>query len=240
MTQTLPDPPSDAHASATPSRLHLGCGRLYLDGYVNVDYPPSEHTVQADLSADLYCDLAKMQRPRGSASEIRLHHVFEHFPRTTALALLCRWREWLVPGGTLRIETPDVQASAWLLLSPFTGYSGKQEVIRHLFGSHESHWAVHWDGWYGKRFRRTLEALGFTRIRLKKTHWGHLRNIEVTAERDECDLDHDALRGAVRELLALSMVHTPRRWIVRPPSISPSELELLEVWMQAWERSYAG
>ncbi|MCA3072069.1 MAG: hypothetical protein ING90_20595 [Rhodocyclaceae bacterium] len=235
-----PLPSNQSNARMVPERLHLGCGRHYLDGYVNVDYPPSEHTVQAGLTADLYCDLTAMRRSPLSASEIRLHHVFEHFPRTTALALLCRWREWLVPGGTLRIETPDVRASAWLLLSPFVDYSGKQEVIRHLFGSHESHWAVHWDGWYGKRFRRTLEALGFTRIRLRKTHWGHLRNIEVTADRDERDLGYDALRSAVRELLALSMVHTPRRWIVRPPSISPSELELLEVWMEAWERSYAG
>ena len=28
------------------TRLHLGCGTRYLDGYVNIDYPPSEHTVR--------------------------------------------------------------------------------------------------------------------------------------------------------------------------------------------------
>src|SRR5712691_2949381 len=129
-------------------KLHLGCGHYYLEGYVNVDYPPADHSVQKTLRADLFRDLTTLSYPRGTVEEIRLHHVFEHFSRPVALALLCRWRDWLAPGGKLRIETPDLKASAWLLVSPFVCYEDKQEVIRHLFGSHEAHWAVHWDGWY--------------------------------------------------------------------------------------------
>ena len=81
-------------------KLHLGCGHYYLEGYTNVDYPPSEHSVQQSIKADLFCDLATLRYAAGSVDEIRLHHVFEHFPRPAALALLCRWRDWLVPGGT--------------------------------------------------------------------------------------------------------------------------------------------
>jgi predicted SAM-dependent methyltransferase len=219
-------------------KLHLGCGRVYLSGYLNVDYPPSEHTVQKDLRADLYCDISTMRREGGSVSEIRLHHVFEHFPRPVALALLCRWRDWLVPGGTLHIETPDLLASACLLVSPLLGYTKKQQVIRHLFGSHESHWAVHWDGWYGRRFAKTLEALGFIEISIRKSRWGVLRNVEVWARRSTKDYTLDEYRMIIRDLLSLSMVTTPRRWIVRAPSISPSEIELLDIWLRDWERAY--
>lgn len=219
-------------------RLHLGCGRVYLPGYVNVDYPPSEHSVQHDLKADLYCDVSAMRRERASVSEIRLHHVFEHFPRPTALALLCRWRDWLVPEGKLHIETPDLLASSRLLLSPFLGYEKKQQVIRHLFGSHESHWAVHWDGWYAKRFERTLDALGFISISVRKGRWGCLRNVEVLAARGTREYGFDEYRTAVRGLLSLSMVSTPRRWIIRPPTVSPSEVSMLDYWMKEWESAY--
>ena len=29
-----------------PLRLHLGCGQQYFEGYINIDYPPSEHIVR--------------------------------------------------------------------------------------------------------------------------------------------------------------------------------------------------
>src|SRR5512139_881733 len=102
------------------TKLHLGCGTRYLDGYVNIDHPPSEHTVQHALVADRYADINDLHYPAGEIDEVRLHHVFEHFPRQIALALLCRWTDWLKPGGLLRIETPDAMASAWALISPLT------------------------------------------------------------------------------------------------------------------------
>ena len=106
-----------------PMKLHLGCGQQYLQGYVNVDYPASEHQVQKSLRADLYTDLTKLSYPVASIEEVRLHHVFEHFSRPVALALLCRWRDWLAPGGRLHVETPDLMASARMLVWPWVGYA---------------------------------------------------------------------------------------------------------------------
>lgn len=218
-------------------KLHLGCGQRYLDGYINIDYPATEHSVQSSLRADVYRDLSTLAYPAGSIDEIRLHHVFEHFPRPAALALLCRWRDWLVPGGTLRIETPDVMASAWLLVSPLVGYEKKLEVVRHLFGSHEAHWAAHWDGWFAERFVRTLNALGFRKVSVTRTRWARLRNVEVSAEKGPQVFGMDDYRGTVRELLSLSLVKSQRRFGFAQPT-SPSELEMLEVWMKMWEQAY--
>jgi len=36
--------------------------------------------------------------------EIRSHHLFEHFDRAHALALLIRWHGWLRPGGALTVD----------------------------------------------------------------------------------------------------------------------------------------
>ena len=217
-------------------RLHLGCGMKYFDGYINIDYPRSEQTVQSKLIADHYVDIVKLQYPTDSIDEIRLHHVFEHFPRQIALALLCRWTDWLKPGGLLRIETPDVMASAWKLVSPFTSSDTQQQVVRHLFGSHEAAWAAHWDGWYKKRFALTLSALGFGNLRFIRNRWGALRNIEVLGYRGKQIYTLSDYEKIAAGLLKKSQVtYTKARFMNR---IAESEREMLEIWMREWKSTY--
>lgn len=219
-----------------PTRLHLGCGTRYLDGYVNIDHPPSQHTVQSDIRVDRHADIVKLTYPAGSVDEIRLHHVFEHFPRQIALALVCRWNDWLKPGGLLWIETPDVMTSAWALVSPFTSEDTRQQILRHLFGSHEAQWAAHWDGWYESRFAATLTLLRFRDLEFVHSAWGALRNIEVKAHRGAGTYSAETYRPIVRELLMKSLV-THKTKSSRH-AISESELCMLEVWMREWEAHY--
>jgi predicted SAM-dependent methyltransferase len=80
-------------------KLHLGYGQRYLEGYVNIDFPVSEDTLQKDNVADLHAGILGLRYPVGSVEEIRLHHVFEHFSRPVACALLASWFSWLYPGG---------------------------------------------------------------------------------------------------------------------------------------------
>ena len=101
-------------------KLHLGCGETYLEGYQNIDYLPSKHTVQTKGRADEYADIRELAYAPASVEEIRLHHVFEHFTRPVALALLTAWNAWLEPGGTLRIEVPDFDRTARRVLWPLT------------------------------------------------------------------------------------------------------------------------
>lgn len=81
-----------------PVRLHLGCGEQHFSGYVNIDHPSDQHNVMRSV-ADIQADVRHLDFPDGSIDEIRLHHVFEHFPRVVALALLIRWHRWLKVGG---------------------------------------------------------------------------------------------------------------------------------------------
>jgi predicted SAM-dependent methyltransferase len=173
--------------AAQPLRLHFGCGETHLRGYVNIDFPPSEHTVQKTSPADLYTDITTIRVNNESVDEIRLHHVFEHFDRSTALALLCKWLLWLKPGGSLIIETPDFYASARIVLSSEYSYEQKQIAMRHIFGSHEAHWAIHCDGWYPEKFNHILFFLGYTDIRIEKGFWNRLiPNVTVKAKKMEC------------------------------------------------------
>lgn len=146
-------------------KLHLGCGEQYLKGYVNIDFPVSEHSVMKP-KADVFADIRTLQYPAGSIEEIRSHHVFEHFSRAETLKLLKQWHGWLAVGGTLVIETPDFEGSIRKFLH--ADIRTQSQLGRHIFGSQEAKWAYHLDGWYGKKFRFVLDRFGFKNIRVKR------------------------------------------------------------------------
>ncbi|MBN1818550.1 MAG: glycosyltransferase [Sedimentisphaerales bacterium] len=201
-----------------PLRLHLGCGQWRFDGYVNIDYPPAEHTTVKQLGADLHTDITTLSFPPQTVDEIRLHHVFEHFNRVTALALLVRWADWLRIGGLLRIETPDLMGSARTLLSD-ASWRTKMAVVRHLAGDQAARWAYHLDHWFAERFTGTLEKLGFGQIETQNSAWPHepyLSNVEVTTIKTTHRTREEQLRIA-DELLWESVV-------------SPKERPMWDIW----------
>jgi hypothetical protein len=69
---------SMADTATTRPRLHLGCGERYLDGYVNIDCPSSEHTVQRTSPADRLADITQLRYEPESVEEVRLHRAVEH------------------------------------------------------------------------------------------------------------------------------------------------------------------
>lgn len=200
-------------------RLHLGCGERYLEGYVNIDFPPSEHTVQQASPADELADIRHLRYEPESVVEVRLHHVFEHFDRPTALRLLVDWHEWLVEGGRLTIETPDFERSVKAFVRHI-GRGDRGTILRHVFGSHEAAWAVHWDGWYEQRYRRVLGALGYASLDFEKAKWRGTHNITVHAERAGGRRSREAQMSAATQILRDSLVDD-----------SPSELRLLDEWV---------
>jgi hypothetical protein len=207
-----------------PLKLHLGCGERYLEGYRNIDYPPSEHTVQTRTRVDEYADIRELAYPRASIEEVRLHHVFEHFTRPVALALLTAWNAWLEPGGTLRIEVPDFDRTARRVLSPLTSEKQRGVALRHIFGSQEAAWALHLEGWSGKRLEKTAEAFGFGVLERRKNRFMGTYNVDLSFKR-MVELTAADARSAARERLLNYLVDDN----------SPSELRILDVWMAAYD-----
>ncbi len=140
-------------------KLHLGCGQRYFEGYVNIDYPLSEHSVQQTSIADQFANLTELNYKSNSIDEVRLHHVFEHFTRATACALLASWNSWLTNNGVLHIEVPDFQKTGKVALSKFSSEKERAVAIRHIFGSQEAHWAVHYEGYTSDSLFSFFKAL---------------------------------------------------------------------------------
>ena len=202
-----------------PLRVHLGCGEQHFNGYLNIDFPPAQHSA-ANAAADVFADITKIDFPPESVDEVRLHHVFEHFNRVAALAMLIKWHSWLKTGGILHIETPDILASSKTLLSDVS-FNVKMGVVRHLAGVHSTDWAYHVDHWFPERFTLTLQKLGFEIVKIYSKTWNHepfLSNVEVIAKKTAA-IPRENLLKAAEALLWYS-------------TVSPAEKATFDIWKQ--------
>lgn len=162
-------------------KLHLGCGKIYLEGYVNIDYYAENNPVQNRPKVDINADICKLEYELNSISEIRLHHVFEHFNRAESIALLCVWNNWLNNNGILRIEVPDFDRSIKAILNPLISKKKKYTALRHIFGSQEGIWATHFHGYSIWDLKKLLNLCGYKLIKINKSYWKGLYNIDIIA-----------------------------------------------------------
>ena len=210
---------------ATKRKLHLGCGERYLQGYHNIDFPPVEHTVQIYTRVDEYADILKLRYPAGSIEEVRLHHVFEHFSRPVACALIAAWWSWLRPRGLLHIEVPDFDLTAWAVLNPFLSERARHVALRHIFGSQEAAWALHQEGWSPRRLKQLLVSMGFDDIKIAKNSYQGTYNFEILAMKSRTDLSKQDFEQLAQAFLSKYNVND-----------TSTEERMLEAWMEIYRR----
>jgi glycosyltransferase involved in cell wall biosynthesis len=200
-------------------KLHLGCGEVYLNGYTNIDFPPSRHSIQSNIKkVDVYADFTKLKLINNSIDEIRLHHVFEHFLYPEALTLLAKWNLALKMNRLLTIETPDLKASIDEVFNKGKTFQKTAPTLRHIFGSHEADWAIHKDNWYQEKYEFILPKFGFKIINIENTSYRATRNIIVKAEKIT-ELNKSELRKSIEEILKLYLID------------QEAESNLLKVWL---------
>lgn len=82
-------------------KLHLGCGKLKLDGYINIDLFDSDFDHDIRDFRGVYDD--------ATIDEIYICHVLEHFGRRELIDILKEYKRILKPDGLLRIAVPDLE-----------------------------------------------------------------------------------------------------------------------------------
>lgn len=202
-------------------KLHLGCGQRYLDGYINIDFPLSEHSVQLESVADEHHDITELHYQKNSIAEVRLHHVFEHFERPMACALVASWNSWLMENGTLHIEVPDFEKTAKAALSRFKNTNQKKVAIRHLFGSHEAEWAVHAEGYSRWLLGDLLETFGFKIVKILTNSWRGTYNIELIAQKEK-DIAYEQCDDMAAKYLEGFL-------------LDESEKPMLDIWLRLFQ-----
>ena len=85
-------------------KLHLGCGKRFLAGFVHVDLADFPHI-------DHRHDVRRLPMVKdGAAEPIYACHVLEYFDRVEVKPVLREWHRVLKPGGVLRVAVPDFSA----------------------------------------------------------------------------------------------------------------------------------
>ncbi len=85
-------------------KLHLGCGKKYIDGFKHVDLQDFEHIDYKTSVDNLY--FAK----DNTIDLIYAAHILEHFGRNEYKDVLKEWYRVLKPNAILRISVPSFEA----------------------------------------------------------------------------------------------------------------------------------
>lgn len=100
-------------AFAPPYKLHLGCGRVRLEGWINIDADPELPAV------DLVWDLSRnIPAGDGTCQFIFCEHLLEHLAPDKGVAFLRECRRVLMPGGVARIAMPSLEYVLQKAVSP--------------------------------------------------------------------------------------------------------------------------
>lgn len=91
------------------NKIHVCCGGVHLEGYVNIDKYPFEagDDSRSGCVADVLADVFELPYANGSLSEIVLVHGMEHFTRYDGVRLLEKFADLLAPDGVLYLEMPS-------------------------------------------------------------------------------------------------------------------------------------
>jgi predicted SAM-dependent methyltransferase len=172
----------EAHSSR--GRIHLGCGRIRFDGWVNIDGDPSIST------PDVIWDVGRgIPVPDASCELVYSEHLLEHLKVEDGVALLRECWRVLAPGGRLRFAMPSLDSilercaagqwrdQDWLTWPDHQFIQTKAEMLNIVF-----RWWGHQWIYDAEEFHRRLREAGFTTIH--DAAWGEsavpeLRNRET-------------------------------------------------------------
>ncbi len=136
-------------------KLHLGCGKRFIPGYVHIDaveYPHIDHVSTIDNLSYI---------PDNSVEVIYNCHVLEHFKRRDVNRVLTEWLRVLKPGALLRTSVPDFAA----LCAIYQQSERLSDVMGPLFGRQDYLYNIHYNVFDFSSLSDQLLQSGYCHIR---------------------------------------------------------------------------
>ena len=148
-------------------KLHLGCGKRHIPGFVHIDaidYPHVDHVATIDNLSFL---------PTDSVELIYTCHVLEHFRRRDVGGVLKEWLRVLTPGGTLRVAVPDFAK----LCEVYIKNQDIDQVIGGIFGRQDYLYNIHYNVFDLASLSRELVGAGYRNVR--RYDWRETEHADV-------------------------------------------------------------
>lgn len=165
-------------------KLHLGCGGVKKEGYINID-------VKKTPATDLVWNLTKkLPFENNSVDMIECYHLLEHLPvclmaninpsygkkYEDIIRLLKEWRRVLKPGGKLVIEAPDFER----IIEEYQKAEDekKEEFLPYIFGGfrNKNIYDIHRWGVGRYRLAYIFQEAGFQKFEFKEAQDYHIKS----------------------------------------------------------------
>lgn len=168
-------------------RLNLGCGGMYLPGWVNVDLDPKSHP-------DLCCDFQGVRKAflDSTVDEILMVHSISYLRLWEARAFFRDALALLKPGAKLTLEFPDIAKCAGALINNEGNGPEYLEAVRAIYAFDMTQiqkrepyipYAFGWSAWH---MSEELKAAGFASVCIEdpQTHGPRVwRDVRVVASK---------------------------------------------------------
>lgn len=135
-------------------KLHLGCGKKILPGFLHIDIIPFDHL-------DYVYDISNLDFIESlTIDEIYASHVLEHFNRKKIMFVLKEWNRLLVNNGILRLAVPDFSS----IVEQYNENKNVEELEGLLYGGQTYEYNFHHITFDIKYISKLLTEAGFTNI----------------------------------------------------------------------------
>ena len=137
-------------------KLHLGCGKKYLQNYTHIDVIDFDHI-------DYVSDISELSFIKNnSVEEIYACHVLEHFKRNQIHKVLKEWFRILKNDGVLRISVPNFKA----IVEQYQETKDLNQLLGLLYGGQTYDYNYHHVIFDFEFLRNILINVGFSEVKL--------------------------------------------------------------------------
>lgn len=163
-----------------PVRLHLGCGSVKLEGWINVDGEYMQH----DPGVVIHDITKPFPLADNTVDEILTVHVIEHLNRSMVPVMLREWHRILRPGGRAAVEWPDMlKMCREIVQNPAVFWSEDRRVLKRtvlgIYGDTERYpdpVMFHKWGYSEDSLQRIFSTVGFSRTAAEKNNYAKTPN----------------------------------------------------------------
>ena len=139
-------------------KLHLGCGKKHIPGFLHVDALSFPHVdVVGPVDSLPFVE-------DGTVELIYACHVLEHFGRAETARVLSEWFRALAEGGVLRLAVPDFGVAAKLYHERLVP-NGLADVMGLVVGGQRDQYDYHKAVFDEASLSAMLRSVGFREVR---------------------------------------------------------------------------